>query len=64
VQQTLQHWRTDTDLAGVRDATALAKLPEAEREACRKLWADVNGLLKKAKTGVQAKQVKESPTPK
>jgi hypothetical protein len=43
---TLKHWQTDSDLAGVRDAEALAKLPEAEREAWGKLWADVAELLK------------------
>jgi len=31
----------------VRDADALAKLPEAERETWRKLWADVDALLAK-----------------
>ncbi len=36
VQQTLQHWQADSDLAGVRDAEALAKLPESERGAWRR----------------------------
>ena len=48
VQQTLQHWQADTDLAGVRDADALAKLPEAERGAWRALWAEVDALLEAA----------------
>jgi tetratricopeptide (TPR) repeat protein len=43
--KTLKHWQTDSDLAGVHDAEALAKLPEAEREAWGKLWADVAELL-------------------
>ena len=46
-RQTLQRWQKDTDLASLRDAAALAKLPEAERAACQKLWADVAALLKK-----------------
>jgi tetratricopeptide (TPR) repeat protein len=46
VQQALRHWQEDTDLAGIRDATALAKLPAEERAACEKLWADVASLLK------------------
>jgi serine/threonine-protein kinase len=46
VRQTLQHWKVDTDLAGVR-GDALAKLPEAEREAWRKLWEQVDGVLAK-----------------
>jgi serine/threonine-protein kinase len=48
IVETLKHWREDTDLAGIRDSTELAKLPETERAAFRKLWADVDGLLKKA----------------
>jgi tetratricopeptide (TPR) repeat protein len=41
----LRWWREDPDLAGVRDADALAKLPEAERDAWRQLWADVDDVL-------------------
>jgi hypothetical protein len=47
VQQTLQHWQDDADLAGIRDKDALMKLPADEREACQKLWADVAELLKR-----------------
>jgi serine/threonine-protein kinase len=45
----LRHWQKDPDLAGLRDKQALAKLPAAEREACRKLWAEVDGLLSRAR---------------
>jgi serine/threonine-protein kinase len=48
VQGTLRHWHEDADLAGVRDADALAKLPEAEQAEWKKLWADVDALLQKA----------------
>jgi serine/threonine-protein kinase len=48
VQQTLQHWQQDPDLASVRNMEALAKLPEAERAAWQQFWADVEKLLKKA----------------
>jgi tetratricopeptide (TPR) repeat protein len=48
VQQRMRHWQQDTDLAGLRDKDALAKLPAEEREACQKLWADVAELRKKA----------------
>ena len=51
VQQTLEHWRADSDLAGVRDADALAKLPESERAAWRSLWAEVDALLARARVG-------------
>ena len=47
-RRTLQHWERDPNLASLRDKDAVDKLPEAEREACRKLWADVTALLKKA----------------
>jgi serine/threonine-protein kinase len=43
----LAHWRIDTDLAGVRDEAALAKLAEAERAAWRQLWAEVDEALKR-----------------
>ena len=45
----LTHWKTDPDLAGVRDEAALAQLPEGERQPWRALWADVETLLKKAR---------------
>jgi hypothetical protein len=47
-QHLLRLWQQDNDLAGIRDATALDKLPAEERTACEKLWADVAALLKKA----------------
>jgi tetratricopeptide (TPR) repeat protein len=47
VQRTLQHWQQDTDLASVRDKETLAKLPQAERDAWQKLWADVAALVTK-----------------
>jgi serine/threonine-protein kinase len=49
VARMLQHWQTDTDLAGVRDPKALAKLPEAERKGWELLWADVRALLEHAR---------------
>jgi serine/threonine protein kinase/Flp pilus assembly protein TadD len=50
VVKTLKHWQTDSDLAGVRDPAALglAKLPEPEREAWSKLWAEVGELIREA----------------
>jgi serine/threonine-protein kinase len=44
VRQTLRHWQEDSDLAGVR-GDALAKLPQTERDAWKKLWADVDAVL-------------------
>jgi len=40
VQGWLQHWLVDPDLASVRDALALAKLPETEQKEWQTLWAD------------------------
>src|SRR5262249_20125949 len=48
IVRALNHWRKDTDLAGLRDKQALAKLPADEQKACTQLWADVAALLKKA----------------
>jgi tetratricopeptide (TPR) repeat protein len=49
--KTLDHWKKDTDLAGIRDEVALSNLPEGEREAFRSLWAEVDRLLAKARAG-------------
>jgi serine/threonine-protein kinase len=43
----LAHWKGDPDLAPVREAKALEKLPAAERDAWRKLWADLDVVLGK-----------------
>jgi tetratricopeptide (TPR) repeat protein len=48
VVQFLSHWQKDPDLAGIRDKTALDKLPAEEQKAFGRLWADVAALLKKA----------------
>jgi tetratricopeptide (TPR) repeat protein len=48
VAARLQHWQRDRDLAGIRDAAMLAKLPPGERQACTKLWAQVDAVLRKA----------------
>jgi eukaryotic-like serine/threonine-protein kinase len=44
----LGYWRVDSDLAGVRDTNALAKLPDAERAAWRALWDELDAVLKRA----------------
>jgi tetratricopeptide (TPR) repeat protein len=49
VERMLQHWQADPDLTGVRDAAGLAKLPDAEREAWKAFWADVEALRKQAR---------------
>ena len=49
VLDILTHWQQDSDLAGIRDATALAKLPADEQKAFTQLWDDVAALSKKAR---------------
>ncbi|MCI0742296.1 MAG: tetratricopeptide repeat protein [Gemmataceae bacterium] len=49
VAGNLQHWQRNPDLAGLRDDAELAKLEKAERESWRRLWADVDALIKEAR---------------
>ena len=51
IAPSLQHWKIDTDLAGIRDEKELAKLPEAERATFKQLWKDVEQVLTKATGG-------------
>jgi serine/threonine-protein kinase len=48
VTKTLMQWKSAASLAGIRNADALARLSEDERASLQSLWADVDGLLKKA----------------
>jgi tetratricopeptide (TPR) repeat protein len=54
VSQTLLHWKADTDLAGIREPAALAKLSADEQNTCRKLWSQVDALSKKAQGNAPA----------
>ena len=49
VPKRLGRWQVVPDLAGIRDESALAALPEAEREECRQLWSQVDELKKRAR---------------
>jgi hypothetical protein len=48
VARDLLDWQRDSHFAGVRGPNALARLPEAERQACQKLWADAADTLARA----------------
>jgi hypothetical protein len=48
VAQAMRHWQTNRYPAGVRDAAALAALPEADRADWEELWAEVDRLLGRA----------------
>jgi tetratricopeptide (TPR) repeat protein len=51
VVETLQHWKADTDLAGIRDEAAIKALPDDEQKACQALWVEVDALLANARAG-------------
>ncbi len=44
-RKTLASWRDDPDLAGLRDADALERLPPEEGQECQVLWRDFDDLL-------------------
>jgi tetratricopeptide (TPR) repeat protein len=44
-RRKLGQWFRNPDLAGLREKAALDQLPEAERAACRALWADAEAVL-------------------
>ncbi len=48
-KRVLMHWLEDPDLAGLREASDLEKLPPVEREDCRALWSDLDAVLKRAR---------------
>ncbi len=54
VQRKLRIWQQDRALAGIRDSSALKKLPAAEQKAFAQLWSDVAALL--AKTAAAPKK--------
>jgi tetratricopeptide (TPR) repeat protein len=47
VEKTLKHWKQDADLANLREAVAVSNLLDQEQTRCRKLWSDVDSLLKR-----------------
>jgi serine/threonine-protein kinase len=51
--KTLALWLNDPDLAGVRDADTLLRLPAAERQECQALWQEVADLLRRVQATTQ-----------
>ena len=49
VMKLLARWRSDPDLAGLRNASALEKLSSEEREQCLALWEAVGNLFERAR---------------
>jgi hypothetical protein len=50
VAATLNSWKVNLDLAGIRDEKEVAELPADERPAWQALWAEVDALLKQVET--------------
>jgi tetratricopeptide (TPR) repeat protein len=50
-RQMLERWQRDPDLANLREEAAVANLPVAQQDACRKLWGDVRDLLVRVERG-------------
>jgi hypothetical protein len=46
-QAALRQWQEESDLVSIRDPAAMAALPQEERDALGKLWADVAELLRR-----------------
>jgi serine/threonine-protein kinase len=53
IAPTLEHWKVDADLAGIRDPEPLSKLAVADQKSWQTLWADVEALLKRAQQGAR-----------
>jgi len=51
ISRTLDHWKADTDLTGLRDPAPMATVTADEQKACRAVWAEVDALLAKARAG-------------
>jgi serine/threonine-protein kinase len=49
VEGALTRWRTDPDLAGLREPDFLDRLPVAERRACRELWKEIDAQIEHAR---------------
>jgi tetratricopeptide (TPR) repeat protein len=49
----MRYWRQDPALTGVRNGTALARLPAEEREDCAEFWVEVGVLLRKTGRGAK-----------
>jgi tetratricopeptide (TPR) repeat protein len=61
--QKMGYWQWDSELSGIRDTAALAKLPSQEQKAFAQLWADVAALLKKAEAPTHREDGADNPDP-
>jgi hypothetical protein len=58
--QVLEHWTQCGDLAGIRDAIAVAELSEPERNEWQAIWAEVVARLERAEEQTHATPKSES----
>jgi eukaryotic-like serine/threonine-protein kinase len=49
IRRLLMHWQADTDLAGLREASALDRFSTDERQDCLALWNEVAAALSRAR---------------
>ena len=49
VENALKRWRTDPDLAGLREPDFLERLPVAESRACREMWKEIDAQIERAR---------------
>jgi hypothetical protein len=59
IRQWTRNWWANTNVAGVRDDKALAKLPEAERKEWQKLWQEAAALLAALQFDIELSRVLE-----
>jgi hypothetical protein len=45
IRKTLEQWKREPDLAGIRDLQARKRLPQDEQKALGALWDEVDALL-------------------
>lgn len=50
VRRVMRDWQADDDLAGLREAAPLGRLPPDERRKCQELWQEVAALLRRAES--------------
>jgi hypothetical protein len=48
MEHALRQWRTDPDLAGLRELALLDKLHVAESRACREMWSEIDAQIERA----------------
>jgi Protein kinase domain len=49
VENALNRWRKDPDLAGLREPDLLARLPAAESRAWREMWKEIDAQIERAR---------------